>query len=383
MLQKFCGFLKIYLVQYLPASAYQVAYFFPAEKKMANKKLLYYFVGKSTFTGKDIDILAKNYTVLPFNFEFGKKWLTPFQLLQQFFFTLWHLFSAKACVIQLAGFHSVIPVLLFKISGKKSIIIAAGTDCHKFPQISYGNFHKRLLGMATAFSFRNAAFILPKHESLWHCKYDYDESGRPEQGIKAFVKGELPPYVVIKNGYDATVFQSGNDPRSSDFITVSGLLHRTSQQKLKGIDLVLELAKRFPEKTFTIVGVNDVNAFPATTSNVTLLPSVSNDKLPALFSKHRFYLQLSMAEGFPNALCEAMLCECVPIGSGVFSIPEIIGETGFILNRRDRNELESLIRKALSTDLSNSGKAARKRIAENYTLEKRESLLLETLKRIV
>ncbi|WP_332911264.1 glycosyltransferase [Algoriphagus boritolerans] len=69
------------------------------------------------------------------------------------------------------------------------------------------------------------------------------------------------------------------------------------------------------------------------------------------YNTHQFYLQLSTSEGFPNALGEAMACGCVPIGSAVGAIPEIIDKTGFLLFRKEINELEALI---LGFDLSKS-----------------------------
>ena len=48
------------------------------------------------------------------------------------------------------------------------------------------------------------------------------------------------------------------------------------------------------------------------------------------FSTSQFYIQASRLEGLPNALCEAMLCECIPIGNSVFGIPSAIGNTGML-----------------------------------------------------
>jgi glycosyltransferase involved in cell wall biosynthesis len=84
-----------------------------------------------------------------------------------------------------------------------------------------------------------------------------------------------------------------------------------------------------------------------------------------------------MAEGFPNALCEAMLCGCIPVGSNVFSIPEIISDTGYILKHRNTSELKQLLISVVNSTEQKSPQACRKRIAENFPLESRKQKLKE------
>jgi glycosyltransferase involved in cell wall biosynthesis len=91
-------------------------------------------------------------------------------------------------------------------------------------------------------------------------------------------------------------------------------------------------------------------------------------------------MQLSISEGFPNAICEAMLSGCVPIGSDVAAIPEIIGDTGFILKKRNADMLRELVQKAIGClELDALSVSARERIASRYPLRKRGELLLEAL----
>lgn len=94
-------------------------------------------------------------------------------------------------------------------------------------------------------------------------------------------------------------------------------------------------------------------------------------------SAHEFYFQLSYMEGFPNALCEAMLCGCIPIGSNVSGIPHIIGDTGFILNKRDVDVLDELVQSALRPDnRENLSDNARKRIEKLFPTELRRNKLV-------
>jgi len=142
--------------------------------------------------------------------------------------------------------------------------------------------------------------------------------------------------------------------------------------------LILKVANEFPDGEFTIVGVPSTIKLPITSANVKTIPPTKNNELQKLYSEHQFYLQLSMAEGFPNALCEAMLCECVPIVSNVFSMPEIIESSGFVLNERNEELLKSLIQSAINDEeLDSRGKLAREIISEKYSLKNRKELLLK------
>jgi glycosyltransferase involved in cell wall biosynthesis len=210
---------------------------------------------------------------------------------------------------------------------------------------------------------------------LIYSDYSYDPGSPQQQGVKSVIKNFHTPYTVIQNGYDPDKWFCDTPKEANSFITVCGALEFPFQYQLKGIDLIVGVAAMLPEATFTILGVPNGYDIPGKSANVKLIGATANDKLRAVYSTQQFYMQLSMAEGFPNALCEAMLCECIPIGSHIFSMPEIIGDTGFTLAKRDVNQLRDLLVRAISCDKT-LGAKARKRIADNYTIKQRESQLL-------
>jgi len=82
----------------------------------------------------------------------------------------------------------------------------------------------------------------------------------------------------------------------------------------------------------------------------------------------------------PNALCEAMLCECVPVGTTVPGIVAAIGDTGFLVPPNDPQAAADAIRKALSSD---KGPAARARIVSEFSAAKRERELVEIIEGLI
>jgi glycosyltransferase involved in cell wall biosynthesis len=136
-----------------------------------------------------------------------------------------------------------------------------------------------------------------------------------------------------------------------------------------------------PKSTFSIVGLDErmleyVKSWAP--PNVKLYGYVQHHDLPRLLSEHKVYTQLSLSEGLPNALCEGMLCECIPVGSAVGGIPKGIGKAGFVLHKKDVNEAVRLIRLALDSD-ENLGELARQHIIDNFSYDLRKDRILSIL----
>ena len=115
--------------------------------------------------------------------------------------------------------------------------------------------------------------------------------------------------------------------------------------------------------------------------NVIFLGKLEVEELQIYYKKARFNFQLAVFEGFGLALCEGMLSQCIPIGSSVNAIPHIIGDTGYIVQSKNINELQLIINKALSAGNKNErGKQAQQRIIELFPFEKRKKRLIELIK---
>ena len=74
-----------------------------------------------------------------------------------------------------------------------------------------------------------------------------------------------------------------------------------------------------------------------------------------------------------------MLCGCVPIVSDVNFLPSIVGNSGFVLKKRNPHMLIDLMNKALSFNLNDFKEKPRNRILEKFSMENRQRLLTSAL----
>jgi len=351
---------------------------------MEKPKIVYFYVKRSTFIGRDIDMLSERFEVVEHQFDVSSKFLLPIAFAKQKLFLFRHQKSTSATVTHIAGYVSYLPTLWTKLFNLPSLVIIAGTDGAKFPAIRYGNFNRRLMGWFTRMSYRMASLLAPVDASLIDVEYTYDDVGAPRQGYRYFCPEVTTPCTVVNYGYDADMWPMKQvDCPPNSFITVIAGIDSEAIFLRKGVDLILEAARLVPEATFTLVGANPDNPWLQNVSpNIHLHPVTDREGLVDLLNRHRFYLQLSLMEGFPNALCEAMLCGCIPIGSNVAAIPFIIGDTGYILERKDPAKLAELMRYAME-DGTLSRADTRRNIAQRFPSSSRLDALTSLLDQII
>ncbi len=338
--------------------------------------ILYFYPNPASFVSKDIEILETNYLVKKFHFAQSSPKQTLLNFIKQFIFLLKN-FKTKIIVIQFGGYHSLLPCLAGLVFNKKTILILAGTDCASFPEINYGNYRKKLLGFFTKKSIEWARIVVPVHKALIDYPYTYFQAINARQGFKNFtgkLKGKIE---VAEYGFETTE-NLKNTERKIGFVTIAGF-NRDNIYFLKGLDLICKIAPIFPDLPFIIIGAKGKYVDYPVPENVKILPFISNELKTSILNSYTFYFQLSLSEGFPNALCEAMQCGMIAIVSNVSSMPDIVSNAGFVLKHKDEIELKNLIAEILKMDLKMLSQKNSDKINTCYTPERRKKRLLEIL----
>ncbi|MDG1915469.1 MAG: glycosyltransferase family 4 protein [Crocinitomix sp.] len=335
-------------------------------------KILMVFVLYATFAKRDVKILEEKYEVVSYRFNTSSKYLLPIAFIKQFFYLLFNMRKYTAIITQSSGYLSYLPSVFSRIFKKRLVIIAIGTDCARLPEINYGSHDKTLIAWFTRYTFNHSDLILPVHKSLTESTYTYMDVKYPAQGIRAFCPKIKTPIIEMVNGYDTVKWKLKQlDRKPNTFLTVTFAVDRVGYYR-KGIDTIITAAKAFPYYEFTVVG--KVNLMEECPANITLISNVPQEELLEIYNSHTYYMQLSMFEGFPNALCEAMLCGCIPIGSDVAAIPDIIDDCGYILTKKTPEHIVDLFGN-LNREINPEN--VRNRIKDNFPLERRAKEFLD------
>jgi glycosyltransferase involved in cell wall biosynthesis len=168
-------------------------------------------------------------------------------------------------------------------------------------------------------------------------------------------------------------------------MTVALGLENKRNVLLKGIDLILELAKNNPDYTITIIGSDSIYGYNDSLKNVKLIGKVAHNELISYYNKNQFYLQLSISESFGLSLCEAILCGCVPIVSNVGMMPQIVENQKFVLNKKCVIELQNLINEVSGEKYVNKNSILerQKSIIDRFSFETRKLKLLKIVESLI
>jgi len=253
-----------------------------------------------------------------------------------------------------------------RLGGKRSMVMLGGVDVAREPEINYGlwltPWKGRLLGAALRRADRVFVVDMSMREQL------EQSSGERWEKIE-----------WLPTGYDLD-YWTPNFPKTRRVLTVAAC-NAGKRPEVKGIDLLIEVAHRLPDVPFRLIGPSP-DLLPELRAlappNMEILSPIPHTQLLEEYRAAQVYCQPSRREGLPNALCEAMLCGCVPVGTHVNGIPTAIGQSGYVVQPDDADTLQDAIAEALAAPES-AGLAAREQIASTFPMERRENTLVHTI----
>ncbi len=344
------------------------------------KKLLYFFPVHTSFIAADYEILSTKYEVSSFYFKPYPKWHTPYYFFSQLLFIVFRLHQTAILFSQFSGYHSFLPALFSRLFNIPHFIVLNGTECNNFPEIKYGYIARPLLFWFSKKSLQWSTKLFPVSQSLVSAEYTYMDTKYIHQGYTNFYKKVNTPYTVIHNGVSIQQFNLAPSIQRGEnsFVTVAVGLERQNRREVKGLDLMIELARLTPDYHYTLIGGQKPAGLEMPV-NITIIDFVPHQELSAIYNRHKFYLQLSVTEGFGISVCEAMLSGCVPIVSQVGILPCLAGVKGYVLPFKNVDLLLALVKRAVSEYLPENSMIYRQHIFDLFPLSMREQELLQAI----
>ncbi|MFV0390958.1 MAG: glycosyltransferase family 4 protein [Paludibacteraceae bacterium] len=354
-------------------------------------KIVFIKPNDNTFIKVDERILKKHYDVHPILLNQKKgNFYYSLNMVKMFLTLLLNLFNRNTVfVCWFADYHAAVMVLAAKLVRKKSLIFIGGQEAVCYRELGKGVYRKKIRAAFVGYSLRNTDLIIANHKSLiYHENYYYNPENPHIDGIKHYVKGLKTPIEIIYNGIDPEKFvRDYSIKKEENCVLTVGTMGQIGDFYNKGFDLFIQVAQRMPDLKFILIGLNpnfltwtEENYHFSTIPNLTIIPFCPQDILNENYNKAKVFVQASITEGMPNSLNEAMLLECIPVGSNINGIPDAIGDTGVIIKHRNVNEIEQGIRSALAM---NTAEEARKRVIELFSLEKREKETKVAIDRLI
>ena len=318
------------------------------------KKILLVSAIDAPFVQDDVGLLQKHFRLQK---QIGHGFLA---ILKIFI----HILTCDVVFCWFASVYAFVSVFLSKMFGIKSIVVVGGVDAAKDKELGYGIWLNPWKAKLVRYVFKNASKILVVDPSL------------KESAVQlAHYEGKNIQYVAT--GYDANFWKPLGE--KEPIVLTVAVVNDERTFRIKGIDLLLDVANKLPDVTFLLIGVNSNLVLKKRPPlNMKFIDKLPRKELLYYYQRAKVYCQPSRREGLPNALCEAMLCGCIPVATDVGGNPTAVGDTGILIPASNSEILTEAIKQALSMD-ENMGIRARARIVSLFPREKRETEIVRII----
>ena len=336
--------------------------------KFHRDKVLILLAGPpSPFMQVDIDLLSKHFPVEVLTYE-NKRLQMTWRALRRM------LFGRVGVIV----FWFAVPSFGFGISllarllRCRIVLITGGYDIANMPEIGFGSMIRPKLRLLVIVMLRLATTILPFSRSA-------------SREVRLYCKPSR--MVIAYPAIDVYRFRPVEKTERQRLVVTASYAIGEAYIKQKGLDIFVQAARWVPDARLVVIGqfVDE----QAEILRASAPPNVqftnrrlSDAELTSTFQKAQVYVQASAHEGFGVALAEAMAAGCVPVAVNAMSMPEVVGESGYLVPYRNAQSLAAAIRKALQDD-GTLARAARARIENHFTLAHREHVLVHEVRRLI
>jgi glycosyltransferase involved in cell wall biosynthesis len=271
---------------------------------------------------------------------------------------------ARVAFCWFASVYAFIAILSAVIFSKRSVMVLGGGDVASNPEWRYGMWRSRWRAPLLRFALKRADVILAVDDSL-----------RLEAMQRARYSGAN--IQVLPTGYDIHFWKPSSS--KEDIVLTVAVVDSQFRIAVKGIDTLVATARLLPHVRFTLVGIAPSIAEALNPpANLTCIGLRSRGELLPFYQRARIYCQPSRREGLSNALCEAMLCECVPVATDVGGTTAAIGGSGVVVPPCDLLALADAIERVRFS--SRDGTQARERASSRFPRERRQRRLREVVR---
>jgi len=322
-------------------------------------RILYVHSRRNTFTRIDRDALEERHEVVDYLQEGFKP--RPAELWKA-------VGECDAIVGWFASWHTALALRFARLRKKPSLLIFGGFDTAAMPEIGYGSqrggVRRRLVrstaGLATRLVTNSESSLREIAENVGI------DPGRVE--------------VVYHGIPDRFAEVDPSIPRERMALTV-GAVYSVNLAR-KGHGPFCEAASDMSDVRWVLAGkwwVKTGKALEAQAPrNLRLTGYLSDSDLDDLFRTAAVYVQASLHEGFGMSLAEAMLAGAVPVVTAAGALPEVVGETGVVIESQSAEAVAAGVAEALRLG-PEAHVAARERVRTKFPYEKRRDGILREL----
>lgn len=268
--------------------------------------------GNEPFVKIDHDLLCSSFVVQ----DFYRVQKFPADFLQY-----WRgIKKADVVFCWFACWNSFWALLFARLFRKGSILVIGGYDLANLPESNYGHQRPGVMKWVSRLSMKLATQLFTN---------SYFSQKEAEQNAKV----PLGRVRVIYHGVPDPFGTMPTIPRERMVLTVGKV--DWPNLKRKGLEPFVLAAALMPDVSFALVGTWEDNSIEYLRSiaaaNVIFTGQVRGEELNNFYRRASVYVQASQHEGFGLSVAEAMLAGCIPVTTRAGSLPEVVGELGFIV----------------------------------------------------